>query len=364
MTGNGWRVVGGIVAALIGVWALLYVVNHLSTSPGGPTSSSYATSPAGLAAYADLLRREGRHVVRFRDAPRTIHVDRNTTVVMLDPGAVDAQDERALATFVVNGATLVVGGAGKQRWLDKLVERPPDWTPRSVREAKPEGGSSLVRGVGRVVSAGEGSFGDAGEFRPVLAGQNRVLLAAKTTGLGYGRIELLADASPLQNRLLDRADNALLGLRLAPPGRPVAFLESVHGYGHSSGLRAVPTRWRWALGGLVLAALALMLARGRRLGPPEAESRALPPPRRDYVEALAAMLARTKQPREATESVRAAGRRLIARRGGLASDATAAQLRDCGLSLGLSEQEVAALFDGRDVIAAGRAFARLERGSS
>src|SRR5207249_7350779 len=103
--------------------------------------------------------------------------------------------------------------------------------------------------------------------------------------VGRGRVALLADASPLQNRFLGEADDAALGLALAGPRkRPVAFVESVHGYGRASGVRAIPTSWRWALGGLVLAALVLIWARGRRLGPAERTTRDLPPPRRDYVD--------------------------------------------------------------------------------
>ena len=115
---------------------------------------------------------------------------------------------------------------------------------------------------------------------------------------GRGRIVLLADSSPLQNRLLGEADNAAFALALSGRG-PLTFVESVHGYGPQRGLAALPARFGWALIGLLLAALVFMVARGRRLGPPERERRELPPPRRAYVDALAATMARGKEREEA-----------------------------------------------------------------
>src|SRR5205823_2322401 len=125
-----------------------------------------------------------------------------------------------------------------------------------------------------------------GRAVPVLGAGRRTLLARSTDG--RGTIELLADSSPLRNRLLDRRDDAALALELAgPPRRAAVFVESVHGYGEATGLAAIPTSWRWTLGGLALAGAVLVLARGRRLGPPEPLARELPPPRREYVESLA-----------------------------------------------------------------------------
>ena len=137
---------------------------------------------------------------------------------------------------------------------------------------------------------------------------------------GRGRIALLADSSPLQNRLLGEADNAALALALSGRG-PLTFVESVHGYGPARGLAALPARFGWALIGLALAALVFMVARGRRLGPPEPERRDLPPPRRAYVDALAATMARGKEREEAVAPVRAEARRRLARRAGLGPQA-------------------------------------------
>ena len=253
-----WIAVGALGGAIVLVNVVLAFVRHYTADPGGPTSSSYATAPEGLAAYADLLAQDGHRVTQLRDVPARARLDPGSTVVLLDPRDVGPADARALRRF------LEAGG-----------------------------------------------------------------------------------------RLLAHADDAKLGLSLAgPAGRPVAFVESVHGYGHASGLGAIPTSWRFALGGLVLAALVLIWARGRRLGPAEELERPLPPPRREYVEALASLLERSRDPAAAIAPLQAELRRRLERQG----------------AAGLSAKEVeAALAPPKrpeDVVAAGRALARLERGSA
>ena len=145
---------------------------------------------------------------------------------------------------------------------------------------------------------------------------------------------LLADSSPLQNRLLGEADNAALALALSGRG-PLTFVESVHGYGPARGLAALPARFGWALIGLALAALVFMVARGRRLGPPEPERRDLPPPRRAYVDALAATMARGRDREEAVAPVRAEARRRLARRAGLGPQADPDAWRAAARAAGL-----------------------------
>ena len=48
-----------VIAALAGFVVLLEVLERISPAPEGPRSSSYATSPQGLAAYASVLQRAG-----------------------------------------------------------------------------------------------------------------------------------------------------------------------------------------------------------------------------------------------------------------------------------------------------------------
>lgn len=358
MTRRAWLVVGAIVGAVVAVNVLLVVLDRLAPEPSGPASSSYATAPHGLAAYADLLRRAGHPVVRLREVPGEADLDPASTVVVLDPETPDVADAEALRVFVEAGGRLLAGGAFADAWLDELVDLEPTWSGAPVREGVPLAPLREVAGVRTVRAAGPGSWSTLGEALPALGDADRALLAVASPG--RGRLVLLADASPLQNRLLDEADNAALGLALAGPrGRPVAFVESVHGYGPAAGVRAIPERWLFALGGLVLAALVFMVARGRRLGPPEREDRALPPPRREYVESLAALLARTARPGDAAEPVRAEVRARIAARAGLDPAPGDGALREAGRRLGLTDPELTAVLDGGDVVTAGRTLARL-----
>ena len=215
----------------------------------------------------------------------------------------------------------------------------------------------------RVRTAGDGRWALGSPDQRVLAGDEGTLLLVARAG--RGRIALLADSSPLQNRLLGEADNAALALALSGPG-PLTFVESVHGYGPARGLAALPARFGWALIGLALAALVFMVARGRRLGPPEPERRDLPPPRR---------ASSTRSPRDGARPGPRGGRRARARGGtpparppcGLVPDADATEWREAGLAAGLEADEAQALSghatDDETVVATGRALAALAGGS-
>ena len=119
------------------------------------------------------------------------------------------------------------------------------------------------------------------------------------------------------------------------------------------------------LAGLALAALALVWSMARRLGPPEDEARALAPPRRDYVEAVAAGAGGERRPprgrRRGGARARGGGSR---RAPGLPAGAGEPALREAAARLGLDAAETEAVLgagDG-DELVAGRALARLEAG--
>jgi hypothetical protein len=254
---------GALVAAGLAVAALAAIVvflGHGRSGPGGPPSSSYATAPDGLAAAAELLERGGHDVRRLRapldDRPPTL----DDTV------------------FVVDGRPL---RAAERRTLDRFVAR---------------GGHAVLAGPTPIAAAG-------------------LRVRSGSVRRGRGTFTLLADSTPLRNRALARDANAALAIRLTgPPARRVAFVESIHGYAQATGLAALPGGVQRCLLLLGLAALAWMVARGRRLGPPETESRELAPPRRLHVEALAAALRRTKDRDEAPA--------IAARRAGLHHETT------------------------------------------
>ncbi|HEV7752534.1 MAG TPA: DUF4350 domain-containing protein [Baekduia sp.] len=240
MSGRAWIAVTAAVAVVV----VAVVLGRAAERPKGPASSSYATTPAGLAAYADLLARAGHDVRRIRAPLDERRPVRGETVMLIDGRPLPAAERRALMSFLNAGGRAVLAGRTAVSALGMTAPR--------------AGNPPAPRRIGR------------------------------------GEAVLLAAADPLRNRSLGAGDHAAFGLGLAgPPARRVAFVESVHGYHAARGLGALPGRVQTCLWLLGLAALALLVARGRRLGPPEAAARELPPPRRAHVEALAAALART-----------------------------------------------------------------------
>ena len=278
-------IVVGIVVALNLVVALL--ATYLRT-PSGPPSSSYATTGRGLAAYAALLEEFGYETERYRRPLGDEPLDPRWTVVLLDPPGVPFEAARTLGDFVEAGGRLVTGGSSPS-WLEHVVAQPPVWVSRDSQYTN-------APGFPGIEPAGEGAWFHEGSGTSTVGSPAASLVVEVREGAGTA--VLLADVSPLQNRLLDEGSNAALGLELAgPASRPVVFVESVHGYGLGSGLSALPPRWKWTLAWLCVAALLWLWARGMRLGPPELAERVLAPPRRAYVEALAATLARTERAR-------------------------------------------------------------------
>jgi hypothetical protein len=352
-----------LAAAFAALAVAAVVVNGLTPGQGGSTSSSYASAPDGLGAYAELLTRSGHPVTRLRTALANAQpLDPGRTLVMLDPETVAPSDVTALRQFVSGGGRLVAGGGSPGRWLAGLLPDPPSWSPDGSSLASPLVPAPEIAGVTRVRSAGQGSWRNAHAALPVLGAASGSLLTVAR--LGRGRVALLADTSPLQNRFLASADDAALALALAgPPGRPVEFSENVHGYGTARGLAALPTRSKWALVGLLLAAVALIAARIRRLGPPEPPARAELPPRRAHVEALALALSRTGAPAEAAAPVHRRARALVLQRAGLATGAPTAEVAAAGERLGLDQAEARAVaaphLSDDDLLAAGRALTKL-----
>ncbi|HYV58793.1 MAG TPA: DUF4350 domain-containing protein [Acidimicrobiia bacterium] len=370
---GAWRRLHPAVRVVIALVVLVVVVNIVlslvdSSTRGSddtaPRSSSLSTGRDGLAAYAELLRRNGHDTEAQRGDLTADAVASSDTLVVLDPVGLGRDEERAVRRFVERGGRLLAGGPGAAGLLAAVFADPPVWSSAGIRDAGPVGGAPEVTGLRSVRTAGEGSWSEPGATTPVLGNASRTLATVAT--VGRGRVVALADPSPLQNRLLGTADNAGFGLLAAGDGRAVAFAEGAHGYGHASGLGAIPGRWQAALVGLTLAALLGVVAAGRRLGPPEDAARPLPPPRRDYVDAVAVTLARTNQPAPALAPLQATARSRLARHAGLPPTASEAELRAAAARFGWTAAETDALFappsTTADVVATGRALARAADG--
>jgi hypothetical protein len=358
---RGWltrspvRLLVGLVVLFI---VVSVVIDRIAPTPSGPEGSSYATAPEGAAAYAELLHRAGHPVTRVRTPVAERPLDPGTTLVVLDPEQVAPEEAHAIGRFVRAGGRLVAGGA-LARWLGRVLDAAPEWGPSAPGRATVVVPVPESAGVGSVAFAEGGRWDELGGALPILATPDGPVAAVSESGAG--RVVLLADASPLYNRELARADDAAFGLAVVGAGRrPVAFLETVHGYGEATGLAALPARALWVLAGLALAALALVWSMARRLGPPEEEARTLAPPRRDYVEAVAAALAASGDRRGVADAAARGARHRLEARAGLPADADEPSLREAAARFGLDDAETAAVLGDGDELAAGRALARLE----
>lgn len=355
------RLAFGAVAVVVAVNAVTLGVDAFLPSPKGPPSSSFATSPEGMAAWAELVRRSGREVRALRERPSDETLPDEGTVVMLDPEEFTPGQARALRRFAERGGHVVAGATEPGPWLDALAggtrlrwDDDGDPAARVLVPAPETGGAERIR------TAATGHWEDAGAALPLIAGSDGPVVLVQEAG--EGRVTFVADASPLQNRLLGEADNAALALGLADRG-PVVFVEGVHGYGTATGLAALPARFRWGLVLLGLSALLLIVARWPRMGPPEPPEEPLFPPRRAYVDALAASLARSRDRSTAIDTVRSAARERLARRAALPRDADDEAWIAAARAAGLEHEEARALVaEGGDGIAAGRALARLSGG--
>jgi hypothetical protein len=254
---------------------------------------------------------------------------------------------------------VIAGGLDPDEWPSGLGAT-PEWAKGGAGRARVVVPSRVTGAAADIRTAGEGHWRTGRDALPLVGGSEGPIVLLRR--VGEGEIALVADPSPLQNRLLDEGDNATLALALAGDG-PLTFLEEPHGYGNTTGLAALPDRFKWALVLLGLAAIVLIVARWPRLGPPEPPDEPLFPPRRAYVDALAATLARTRDRTAAVEAVRSAGRERLARRAALPRDANAETWMAAARAAGLTDEEAMALQDTTDDdgVAAGRALARLNR---
>lgn len=290
----GARIGLGALAVIVAVNLFVASVRTVvgGKRPGGPPSSSYATADDGLAAYAELLADHGHRVHRLRVPLDEAPLDPRETLVLADPDDLRVEESDAVATFVASGGRLVAAGARTNPVLRRLLGGDLEWSGAGIRRARAIVPVPEVAAVDEVRAAGHGSWRDTAAGLPVLAGDGHVL--AVVADVDRGRVVALADSSPLQNALLAEAGNAAFGIAVAGGrGRPVRFAESVHGYGEAGGVSALPDRWVFAAFVAFCAVVVWMWSRGRRFGPPDEPVRELSPPRRAYVDAMAAVLART-----------------------------------------------------------------------
>ena len=98
--GRRLLVLGGIVLAVLVALRIAGELTRDDERAQGPAGSSYAYGSYGASAYAALLLRSGREVIRLRDRPRDLDLDPRLTVVLLYPDVITPDDAAALGRFV------------------------------------------------------------------------------------------------------------------------------------------------------------------------------------------------------------------------------------------------------------------------
>jgi len=361
----GGRAAAIVVTVLVGVHLVTTVLDGaIGGGPRGAPGSSLATAPRGVSAWATLLEDVGGHEVRRLRVPLDrATVDVGSTVVLVDPASLEVFEDEALASFVHAGGTAVVGGVNTEPVIDQLLGG-VDWAPGGVETADvvadaPEVGEAVrirasAQGHWRLERWADVTVAVAGGDVPIVVLGN----------LGAGRVVALADVSPFTNERLAEADNAALALAVVGDAeRPVVFAEAAHGHGDSGlGLDDLPDGWATTVIGLALVGVALLWSRGRRFGPPNEEDEDPVPPRRAYVDAIAATTARGSAVGEdPVAPLRRRARAQLARRAGVDGGVSDAELRLAAARAGVDDRIVHGVLDG-SVIETGVAAARLEVG--
>jgi hypothetical protein len=369
-----WRavlvVLGALVVAQLGVSLVSGIVG--SAPAGNPSSSSFATTPTGLAALAQLMNDNGHRIDRLTRPVSDSALQIGSTLFIVDPSGWTKADSAAVRRFVGSGGHVVLAGKPPDTALLAAMfgtNDVPRWQDTSLTVAHAVGSTSVVKGVSLVSTGQAGSISAAGSARPILVGSHGVFaVSGESTVQGFPQAIFVAASAPLTNTDLAQRDNAAFALNLAgPPAAPVAFDEFDHGFGRTGGgLAGLPSWWRWGLGLALGAMIIWLLSAGRRFGPVEAASRQLIPPRMAYADALAAVLAALPDRRlfDSLEPLRTEARQLLCRRSGVQATTDDDELTAAARRTGVPDHVVSSVLDRPDsssnAVALGAALAWLE----
>ena len=168
----------------------------------------------GLAAFAELLRRDGHAVARLRERPRELELDPAGTTLVLPTRASSRRPTRRRCAASSSAAAGSSRRGLRPAGSTTLVEPAPVWSSPASRGS---GSRTLaprqeLAGIHQVAGAA-GSWDEAGATLPLLGGDDGSLL--NVARIGRGEAFLLADTGPLRNETLAFGDNAALALALA-----------------------------------------------------------------------------------------------------------------------------------------------------
>lgn len=306
---------GAVVSAAVAAAVLLTALAGGRPGRDGPPLDPRSDGPLGTSALVSLL--EGLDT-RVELSPGLPGPSDDVALVLQD--RLDEHQIDALHGWVRSGGTLVVTdpasvltpatvGAGftAERTLD-----PGSCTIGALRSIGAVDGGAPVRFA--VAEADDLCFGrrDTGAF-------------VVTRELGAGQVVAVGGAAFATNDRLDDADNAVLAATLlAPtPGMQVRFVDAPvpAGGGDKSLGELVPSGVKRALVQLAVAFVLFALWRAIRLGQPVTEEQPVDLAGSELVAAIGRLLARTRSPQSAAETVRDGLRRTLRARFGVPGDA-------------------------------------------
>ncbi len=255
----GW---GAAAAATL---ALIVVITVLGPSPASnlPLSTTNAEAQ-GARAVAQILQNQGVSVTEVRTTAAALSDLRDEgTLVVINPHELRTEQQQALAE---SGSDILILGIG--RGLDDLTEAVSFTSggAQSVREANCQDDDAVAARTtlasGPLVSAEDSSveicFADDGE--------SGLYATWSEDGQDY---RLISNPELLTNDYLDQEGNAALALRAAGAKEHVTwYLPSPEDdFGQDSTAATMPLLSPPVIGLMVVIGLALILWRGRRLGP-------------------------------------------------------------------------------------------------
>ena len=307
----------------LGVWLLVaavvivLVVLSRPARNDGPPLDPTSTGPLGTKALVLLLERLGSGVSVGGGLPPA------DGVVLLLVDTLEPSERDELRAWIDSGGTLVTTDPRSPLVKTGLAVPPgqtgdTDGIPTEVVDRRCE--SPVFAGAARIRPGGSARFESSGGVA-CYRDDDGAVVVVENRGAG----SVVAVASPLVwvNELLNDDDNSVLAASLLSPSpgtRTVLFRAPAPGGGDDSLVDLLPDRVVTALWQLVAAFALVVLWRARRLGRPVLEPQPVELAGSELVVAVGDLLQRSQQRDAAGAMVRAAGRREMAERLGVAPD--------------------------------------------